>query len=281
MVPGKPAPDPGGTVSRGTELWQGRLAVVTGASSGIGAATAKRLAAAGMRVILVARRLERLQAQVTAIHQAGGRAEALPADLAQEAGRQRLCAEIGARYGVPDVLVNNAGLGWYGFAATMPWQTAWEMVQVNVAALAQFSLHFLPGMQARHSGHIINVGSISGSLPSQGIALYGASKAFVDNFTTALYREVGGTGVRVSVVRAGPVRTEFCEQAAQRENGGHLPTERIGVSAETVAERIWGLLRRPRRVIYVPGWMALTPWVEGSFGWLIDRVGPLLLKRGR
>jgi short-subunit dehydrogenase len=177
------------------------------------------------------------------------------------------------------VLVNNAGLGWYGFGTDMPWTTASEILQINIAAAVHFTLLFLQKMRTIGSGHIINIGSISGSLPSQGIAVYGASKSFLDNFTTALYRELTGTRLHVSVVRAGPVLTEFCDTAASREGGLHLPTERMGVTAETIADHIWNLLEHPRRVVYVPSWLALTPYVENTFGWLIDRLGPLLLRR--
>jgi short-subunit dehydrogenase len=259
--------------------WNDKIAVVTGASSGIGAATAKRLARAGMRTVLVARRLDRLESLAGEIRQGGGQAYAIAADLTQEADRSRVFQEVTERYGEVDILVNNAGLGWYGYGSDMKWKTAWEMLQVNVEAVVQLSLSFLPGMRKRDRGHIINIGSISGSIPSQGIALYGATKSFLDNFSTALHRELTGTRVHVSVVRAGPVRTEFGEAALQKENGGHVPTEHVGVSAEHVAGRIWKLLLRPQRVIYVPDWLRVVPWAELAFGWIIDRVGPLLLKR--
>ncbi|MDP2975907.1 MAG: hypothetical protein Q8N45_06790, partial [Anaerolineales bacterium] len=87
------------------------------------------------------------------------------------------------------------------------------------------------------------------------------------------------TRVHVSVVRAGPVRTEFCETAFQRENGMHVPTEKVGVTSEVAAEQIWKLLLRPRRVIYVPDWLRVVPWAELTFGWMIDRLGPLLLRK--
>jgi uncharacterized protein len=259
--------------------WNGKIAVITGASSGIGAATAQRLAGEGMQVILVARRLDRLASLVEAIRQAGGQAEAIQADLTCEADCTRVYEEVSSRYGHVDVLVNNAGFGWYGFGADMPWNTAVEMLKVNVEAVVQLTLQFLVKMRENNKGHIINIGSISGSLPSQGIAVYGATKAFIDNFTTALYREMRGTFVHLSVVRAGPVLTEFSSMAANRQGGLHLPTERHGVTAEMVAERVWGLLRRPRRVTYIPGYLLFTPWLENSFGWLIDRLGPLLLTR--
>lgn len=255
-----------------------KLAVVTGASSGIGAATARRLAREGMQVVLVARRLDRLESLADEIRAAGGRAYPIPADLTQEADRARVFREVTERFGAVDVLVNNAGLGWYGYGSDMAWKTAREMLQVNVEAVVQLTLSFLKNMRRKNSGHIVNVGSISGSIPSQGIALYGATKSFLDNFTTALYRELKGSRVHVSVVRAGPVRTEFGEVALSKENGGHVPTEHVGVTADYVAWRIWKLLLRPRRVIYVPDWLRVVPWAELAFGWIIDRVGPLLLK---
>ena len=259
--------------------WKDKIAIVTGASSGIGAATAKRLAREGMQVILVARRQDRLEALEAEIRQAGGQAHAIVADLTREAERRRVFEEVERCYGNIDVLVNNAGLGWYGYGDEMSWKTAWEMLQVNVEAVVQLSLSFLTPMRHRNAGHIINVGSISGSLPSQGIALYGATKSFLDNFTTALHRELAGTRVHVSVVRAGPVRTEFGAAALSRENGGHVPTEKVGVTADVVAGQIWKLILRPRRVVYVPGWLSIVPWAELAFGWIIDRVGPLLLKK--
>jgi short-subunit dehydrogenase len=259
--------------------WKDKLAVVTGASSGIGAATAKRLAREGMRVALAARRLDRLETLADEIRRAGGRAFCIPADLTQESDRARVFTEIEERFGQVDVLVNNAGLGWYGYGSEMSWKTALEMLQVNVEAVVQLSLSFLPSMRKRDTGHIVNVGSISGSIPSQGVAVYGATKSFLDSFTTALFRELTGTRVHVSVVRAGPVRTEFGEAALAKENGGHIPTEHVGVTADHVAWRIWKLLLRPRRVIYVPDWLRVVPLTELAFGWIIDRVGPLLLKR--
>jgi hypothetical protein len=160
----------------------------------------------------------------------------------------------------------------------MPWTIASEILQVNIAAAVHFSLLFLKKMRKVGKGHIINIGSISGSLPSQGIAIYGASKSFLDNFTTALYRELTGTNLHVSVVRAGPVLTEFCGTAASQPGGLHLPTERLGVTADTIARQVWKLLQRPRRVVYVPAWLSVTPYIETLFGWLIDRLGPLHLQ---
>lgn len=260
------------------QKWQNKIAVITGASSGIGAATARKLANQGMKVILVARRKERLVQLVDEIQRMGHQAEFILADLSSETERKRVFSIVNEKYGQADVLVNNAGLGWYGYSTDMPWAIASEILQVNITAAVHFTLLFLKKMRSVGSGHIINIGSISGSLPSQGVALYSATKSFLDNFTTALYRELTGSRLHVSVVRAGPVRTEFFDSAANRPGGLHIPTERIGVSAETVAERVWRLLDHPRRVVYIPSWLGITPFVETYFGWLIDRLGPLLLR---
>jgi short-subunit dehydrogenase len=264
--------------SKPEQKWDNKIAVVTGASSGIGAATARELASHGLKVILVARRKDRLERLTNEIRHNGAQAEYIIADLSDETERERVFSIIEENYGPVEILVNNAGLGWYGYSTEMPWTIASEILEVNIAAAVHFTLLFLKKMRSIGSGHIINVGSISGSLPSQGVAIYGATKSFLDNFTTALYRELTGTHLHVSVVRAGPVRTEFSDTAASLEGGFHIPTERIGVTAERVASRIWGLLDHPRRVIYIPAWLGITPFIENYFGWVIDRLGPLLLR---
>jgi len=255
--------------------WEDKVAVVTGASSGIGESTARQLAKAGMRVVLVARRLERLLGLQAKIASDGGKAEVVAADLRSEEERVHILQKVGEA----DVLVNNAGFGWYGYFDNMPWKTAREMLETNIASTAHLTSLFLPGMRRRNCGHIINVGSISGSIPSQGIAMYAASKSFMDAFTTALYRETRGSNVNVSVVRAGAVKTEFYESALEHQNSGHIPTEKIGVTSEHVAHRIWNLLLHPKRIIYVPRWLQIVPWVELTFGWLEDLIGPMLLRR--
>ncbi len=259
--------------------WRGKAAVVTGASSGIGEASAQLLATKGLSVTLVARRLDRLTDLKDRIETAGGKARVIEADLGLETDRRLVFDSVQAAGGT-DVLINNAGFGWYGYFSAMPWEAADEMLRVNIGAAVQLTSLFLPEMLKRERAHIINVGSISGSIPSQGIAVYAATKAFLDAFTTALHRETRRTRTRVSVVRVGPVLTEFSESALGRDGGRHVPTEKVGVSAGHVAQEIWWLLQHPRRVIYVPRWLAITPLAEGAFGWLMDLMGPALLSRG-
>jgi uncharacterized protein len=111
------------------------------------------------------------------------------------------------------------------------------------------------------------------------VALYSATKSFVDSLTTALYRELRGSGVQVSAVKPGPVLTEFYRVAERLPSGGPVPGERLAVKPEAVAEAILGLLRRPRRAVWVPGGLRIMPWVEAGFGWILDRLGPQLLRR--
>jgi dihydroflavonol-4-reductase len=255
------------------------LALVTGASSGIGAATASALASQGYRVILSARRKDRLESLAEEIRSAGGLAEVVAADLSAADGPRALFDQVLKTYGAPDVLVNNAGFGWYGFFEQMPASTARDMIQVNASAPVQLAVLFLPGMKARGRGHIINVSSVAGSIPSQGVAVYSATKSFVDSFTTALHRELRGSGVHVSAVRPGPVTTEFYKTAAALSSGRRVPAEKFGVSPQEVAMAIRALVRRPRKVAYVPRGLTVVPWVELGFGWIFDRVGPLLLRR--
>ncbi len=258
--------------------WEGKVAVITGASGGIGSAIARRLAQEGVRVVLVARNRKRLENLAAEIHRAGGEARVIVADLTDERERERVVREAWAAYGQVDVLVNSAGLGWYGFGTEMPWSLAREMIHLNITAVVHTTLLMLKEMKARNSGHIINVSSIAGSLPVQGIALYSATKSFVDSFTTSLYRELRETKVRVSVVRPGAVATEFFTRASAQPGGMPMPGRGLAIRPEAVAERVWRLLRRPTRVAHVPRVLGIIPWLEVSMGWLMDRIGPALLR---
>jgi hypothetical protein len=201
------------------------------------------------------------------------------ADLTQEEERVQVFEEVRAVYGSVDVLVNNAGFGWYGFGSEMPWSLAREMLQINVAAVVCLTLLFLEDMRAHGKGHIINIGSIASSLPAQGIALYGATKSFVESFTTSLYRELRGTGVRISLIKPGAVATEFFKKASTRIAALRMPGRKMGTKPDKVADRAWKLLRKPARIAYVPRLLSFVAWIEPAFGWLIDQLGPLLLRR--
>jgi len=259
--------------------WFGRVAVVTGASGGIGAAVARRLAAEGMRVVMIARRGGHLEAVARQIREAGGRADVVVADLCDEESARRIYDYVKDTYGGADVLVNNAGMGWYGYSSRMPLDTASQMLKVNTNALVMLTLRFLPSMMSRGRGHIVNIGSVAGSIPSQGIALYAATKAFMDAFTTGVFRETRNTPVRVSVLRAGPVASDFFGAMARRSEGRRIFAEKMAIPCATVAHSVWSLLQRPRRVAYVPRGLRVVPWIELTFGWLMDLIGPALLRK--
>jgi hypothetical protein len=258
--------------------WSGKTALITGASSGIGAALAGFLAEKRLHVLLTARREDRLRELANQISASGGRAECFSADMGIPAEREKLFESITRSHPV-DILINNAGFGWYGYFSRMPWETARQLFAVNMEAVAHLTSLFLPGMLRRKSGHIINIGSISGGFPNQGIAMYSGSKAFLDAFTTSLHRELRGSGVHASVMRLGPVKTEFFDQARGLENGGSVPAESMAVDVERVNRALWRLLSHPRRVVYVPAWLSVSRFAEPVFGNIVDLFGPLLLRR--
>ena len=175
-----------------------KIVLITGASSGIGAAAAEYLAFKGFSVVLVARREEKLAALVEKIQQHNGSAAYYECDLSVEKARTQLVSDLERDHLIPNILINNAGFGWYGYYETINWQTARDLLAVNIEAVAHLTHMFLPFMLAKKSGHIINIGSVVGKLPEQGIGLYSASKAFLDAFTTSMYRELRGSGVVMS-----------------------------------------------------------------------------------
>lgn len=256
-----------------------KIVLVTGASSGIGEITARFLAHKGLKTILIARREEKLAAIVKGINSAGGKADYIVKDLTIEQERDSLFSELKYEGKIPDILINNAGIGWYGYYYEMPWTAAKELLSINVEAVAHLTSLFLPEMLAKNYGHIVNIGSVAGKLPEQGIAIYASSKAFLDSFTTIIHRELIGSNVHISVLRAGPIKTEFFDAARKMKNGGNIPAENLATSGTEVAKRIWVLLQFPRKVAYIPCWMVLSPLLETFFEGFIDLAGPLLLKK--
>jgi short-subunit dehydrogenase len=258
--------------------WVGKTALITGASAGIGENVARFLASKGLHVILVARSLDKLQAITSQIATSGGTASVFQADLAQTTDRVRLAENILSEHGAPYILVNNAGIGWYGFFHKMPWSVAHSIIDLNITSTTHLTSLFLPGMLKLPKARIINIGSISGKLPEQGIALYSASKAYLDAFTTCLFRELRGTNVTASVLRAGPVKTEFYSRAIDLPSGGRVPGEFFAVKAQRISNSIWNLIKHPTRYAYVPFYLTLSPLLETFFAWALDLVGPILLK---
>jgi short-subunit dehydrogenase len=221
------------------------VALVTGASSGIGEEFARQLSERGYEVILVARRIERLD-QVAA--RLPGPAHVVPCDLAADAtSLASKVADLGLRV---DVLVNNAGFGTHGrFTEIDPVRDA-EQVRLNCEAVVTLTHAFLPGMLERRHGGVITVASTAGMQPLPYEATYSASKAFARTFSDALSAELRGTGVRVLCVNPGPVPTEWQEVAGYE--AGHRPPVPGKISAEQVAREALRAFERGRRTI-IPG----------------------------
>ncbi|XID90395.1 SDR family NAD(P)-dependent oxidoreductase [Paenibacillaceae bacterium WGS1546] len=198
--------------------YQGKLAVVTGASSGIGEAYARELAARGCHVVLVARSKDKLEALAGEIKRKHGvQAYALPSDLSR-AGAPRQLAESIAELGLAvDILINNAGFGTYGRFEDMDSEREQEEIMLNTAALVDLTHRFLPGMLGRKDGIVVNVASMASFVPCAYSAVYGASKAFVLSFSEALWAETRGRGVRVLALCPGATDTGFFDAVGSRD----------------------------------------------------------------
>lgn len=190
--------------------YRGSWVLVTGASSGIGAAFAQNLAHRGAHLILTARSRERLQSFASDLSKINGvEARVVPADLTLPEGVQTLFDGVAA-LGVPvEHVINNAGLGAVGSASQLDLDTQRRMLRLNIEALASITRHFLPGLLSKGRGGIIHVASTAAFQPTPYMAVYGASKAFVLSFSLATSEETRGTGTRVLALCPGPVPTGF------------------------------------------------------------------------
>ena len=184
------------------------VAVVTGASSGIGEEIAREFARRGYRLVLVARRADRLQVLAEELN---GRAHVLPADLSNRDERAALPDQVAALGVLPDVLVNNAGLSTLGPVAESNPEAELNLIEVDVAAVVDLCSRFVPGMVKRGRGAVLNVASVGAFGPVPGQASYGAAKAFVLSYTQAMREELRGTGVTAATLCPGPVYTGFLE----------------------------------------------------------------------
>lgn len=226
------------------------VALITGASAGLGASFARLFAADGHHVVLTARRADRLEALATELRRLHGvDVDVIAADLATPDGPATVVAELERRRLRVGFLVNNAGLGTSGPLHTIDPEAERSMLAVNVSALAQLTRLLLPGMLARGEGRILHVGSTAGYLPGPYMASYYASKAFVDSFARALATELRGTSVTSTLLCPGPTRTEFDAVAGV---GDSRLFSAGTMDAETVAAAGYRGLMRGRAVI-IPG----------------------------
>lgn len=208
-----------------------RIALVTGASSGIGEATAIALAEAGAKVAVAARRRDRLDELATRLGALGAEPLVLPADLLDEHEAQRIVAETEAHYGRLDVLVNNAGVMYLEPVAEADLGRWRRMLELNVLSLIASTQAALRGMRERREGDIVNIASTAGRVANPTGAAYSATKFGVVAFSEALRREVYQDGVRVSVIEPGLVATEL------RDHIGHAQVkDAINAWADSVRQ---------------------------------------------
>ncbi|MGB8932475.1 MAG: SDR family NAD(P)-dependent oxidoreductase [Anaeromyxobacteraceae bacterium] len=225
-----------------------KLAVVTGASAGIGRALALRLSAEGRPVLAVARRADRLvdlQLEAEALH--GGKIHMLPLDAAAPLAADKVAARA-HELGGASLLVNNAGFGVYGRFERLDPKRLSEMVRINCEALVLFTLALLPDLGSDGAGFVLNVASAGGFQPMPFMTVYGATKAFVISFTEGLAAEAPA-GVRFAVLCPGPVETEFGLVAG---TGGRFNRMPGVLSAEAAAQAALELIHGDR-VVSVPG----------------------------
>jgi short-subunit dehydrogenase len=234
---------------------------VTGASSGIGAAIARRLAERGHGVTLAARREDRLNDLATELKPTGVRVEVVACDVSDPAARQRMVDTIAKRGLDVEVLVNNAGYGSGGPFHELDKESEVRMVRTNCEAVLALCAEYVPQMIERGRGAILNIGSTAGEQPLPRQATYSATKAFVNTFSDALYGEVAGTGVSVTSARPGPVTTEFGDVAAISDELFSVPDVAIK-TAEQVADACVSAMDRGRRTVG-PGAVAAVSTIGG------------------
>ena len=244
---------------------QSKVALITGASSGLGEATAQQLAREGFTVVLAARRAALLDKLASEITQANGAAYAIPTDMTQPAQIEALAQQTLQQFGRVDVLVNNAGVGEQVKAYEASDEQIEFIMRTNFTSAVQLTRALVPQMLANSSGHVVNVASVLGHVAVPMVSFYSASKHALRAWNDGLRRELRSTGVRVSLVSPGFIRTAMSE-------GIRAPMP----GPEAVANAISRLIKRPKREVFVPGIYRLAVWAEavapGALDWALTKI---------
>jgi NADP-dependent 3-hydroxy acid dehydrogenase YdfG len=253
---------------------QGKVVLITGASSGIGAAAARLFAREGCSVVLAARRIERLEQLAGEIRAQGGQALAVPLDVSRAEQVEAAVQAALAAFGHVDILFNNAGFGRLDWLEALdPLKDIQPQIEVDLLGVILMARAVLPHMYERHSGHIINMSSIAGWVAPPLYSIYSASKFGVRGFSEALRREAAPLGVRVSVIYPGSARTEFNQHIGGGAAKRRFTTPAwLGMTADDVARAVVGLARHPRRGLVMPWFMVIAQLLNSHFTGLSDLV---------
>ncbi len=227
-----------------------KTALITGASSGIGETFAQELAARKTNLILVARsedKLHKLTNKLQSQYQI--QTDVIVQDLTAPAATKALFETVSQQELTIDLLVNNAGFGDYGNFAERPLEKQVNMIQLNITALVELTHLFLPGMQQRQSGGIINVASIGGFQPLPYMSVYGATKAFVLSFSEALWAENRDSGVKIFALCPGPTESDFFQRAEFPESAGGASKQKLTSAQEVVRDALQALEKNQSNLV--------------------------------
>jgi len=249
-----------------------RVAIITGASSGIGAATALAFARQNMRLALFARRADRLEQVAAEVRASGGQAIVVPGDVRARESIADLIAQTIAEYGRIDVLLNNAGLGRLGWLEALDPADVRLQIDVNLIGAIDAAQLALPHLIRQRSGHIINLTSLAGKIGTPTYTVYAATKFALAGFTEALRREVMPWGIHVSGVYPGGVETEWGGHVGYRRRSRVTTPRRVRLSAEDVGRALVGLVKRPRREVILPPIARVLVWLDRIAPWTTDLV---------
>ena len=252
---------------------KGKVVVVTGASSGIGEATARQFGREGAKVVLAARRVDRLESLAQEINAMGTGAETLvvQADLSKLEDIQALINQTLNKFGRIDVLVNNAGFGRLDWLENLdPKKDIQSQFDVNVLGVIQTTRQALPIMIKQRSGHIINMCSMAGLVATPTYTIYASCKHAVHGFSEALRREVKPWGIDVSMIYPGGVKTEFGEHAGIKRKTKASTPKFMLLSADDVGSAVVELVRRPRAMWILPWLWSVTAFLNKLFPSFVD-----------
>jgi short-subunit dehydrogenase len=252
---------------------KGKVVIVTGASSGIGEATARQFGREGAKIVLAARRVDRLEslAQEIAAMDTGAETLVVQADLSKLEDIQSLIKQTLDKFGRIDVLVNNAGFGRLNWLENLdPIKDIQAQFDVNVLGVIQTTRQALPVMMKQRSGHIINMCSMAGLVATPTYTIYAACKHAVHGFSEALRREVKPWGIAVSLIYPGGVVTEFQQHAGIKRKTGATTPKALLLTAEQVGEAVVKLVRHPRAMWILPWGWTISVWLNRNLNWFVD-----------